>query len=98
MVQILEVLHYLHQHHIVHRDIKGSNVLIYPENKEIKVVDFGIAKRIKKRGALIEMWTVTGTLYYRAPEILTGGGYHESVDIWASGVLLYKLVAGRTPF
>jgi calcium-dependent protein kinase len=44
------------------------------------------------------MWTITGTLFYRAPEMFTGGGYSENVDIWAAGVLLYKLVAGRTPF
>jgi calcium-dependent protein kinase len=44
------------------------------------------------------MLTITGTLYYRAPEMFTGGGYDEKVDIWAAGVLLYKIVTGRTPF
>lgn len=44
------------------------------------------------------MLTITGTLYYRAPEMFTGGGYNEKVDVWAAGVLLYKLVAGVTPF
>jgi calcium-dependent protein kinase len=44
------------------------------------------------------MLTITGTLYYRAPEMFSGGGYNEKVDVWASGVLLYKLVAGSTPF
>lgn len=44
------------------------------------------------------MLTITGTLYYRAPEMFTGGGYNEKVDIWAAGVLLYKIVTGRTPF
>lgn len=43
------------------------------------------------------MWTNTGTLYYRAPELFSGG-YREGVDIWAAGILLYKLVAGKTPF
>ena len=65
--QLLDALNYLHQHHIVHRDIKGSNILIDPETKVVKVVDFGLAKRVKKRGALVDMWTITGTLYYRAP-------------------------------
>lgn len=44
------------------------------------------------------MWTITGTLYYRAPEMFSGGGYNEKVDVWAAGVLLYKLVAAKTPF
>lgn len=44
------------------------------------------------------MLTITGTLYYRAPEILLGGGYNEKIDIWAAGILLYKLVEGHTPF
>ena len=43
------------------------------------------------------MWTNTGTLYYRAPEMLSGG-YREGVDIWSIGVLLYRLICGKTPF
>lgn len=43
------------------------------------------------------MWTQTGTLYYRAPEMFSGG-YREQVDIWAAGILLYKMVTGKTPF
>ena len=98
MFQIMETLNYLHRLDTVHRDIKLSNVLYDPRNKIIKVVDFGISKRFRKRDALIEMWTVTGTLFYRAPEMFEGEGYRESVDIWAAGVLLYKMVAGKTPY
>jgi len=43
------------------------------------------------------MWTSTGTLYYRAPEMFAGG-YREGVDVWAAGILLYKLITGKTPF
>jgi serine/threonine protein kinase len=43
------------------------------------------------------MWTITGTLYYRAPEIFEGG-YQESVDVWAAGILLFRLAQGKTPF
>lgn len=44
------------------------------------------------------MLTITGTPYYRAPEMFNGGGYDERVDMWAVGVTLYKLVTGKTPF
>ena len=44
------------------------------------------------------MLTITGTLYYRAPEMFLGGGYDEKVDVWAAGITLYQLVTGKTPF
>lgn len=43
------------------------------------------------------MWSNTGTLFYKAPEMFEGG-YREKVDIWAAGILLYKLITGETPF
>jgi serine/threonine protein kinase len=97
MHQLLSTLSYLHRHSVVHRDLKLSNFLYDPVSKMIKLIDFGISKRFKKRGAHLDMWTITGTLYYRAPEMFSGG-YREGVDIWAAGVIFYKLVTGRTPF
>ena len=44
------------------------------------------------------MLTITGTLFYRAPEMFYGGGYNEKVDIWAAGISLYELLTGKTPF
>lgn len=44
------------------------------------------------------MLTITGTLYYRAPQMFTGGGYDERVDLWALGATIFKLMAGFTPF
>lgn len=97
MVQLLETLCYLNRHDIVHRDIKPENILYDPKTKQIKLIDFGIARRFKKRGTRFEMWTITGTLFYRAPEMFEGG-YREGIDLWAAAVLLYELVCGRTPF
>ena len=97
MFQLIDVLNYLHRQDIVHRDIKPENILYDPVSKTIKLIDFGISKRFRRRGTLIDMWTITGTLYYRAPEMFQGG-YREHVDIWAAGILLYKLVTGKTPF
>lgn len=64
----------------------------------MKMVDFGICRKHRKRGIRVDMLTITGTLYYRAPEMFTGGGYNEKVDIWSTGILIYKLITGRTPF
>ena len=44
------------------------------------------------------MMTCTGTLFYKAPEMFSGGGYDERVDEWAFGVTLFKLITGETPF
>jgi calcium-dependent protein kinase len=44
------------------------------------------------------MLTVTGTLYYRAPEMFSGGGYDEKVDSWAVGITICKCITGKTPF
>ena len=44
------------------------------------------------------MLTVIGSHYYMAPEVFLGGGYDERVDLWALGVIIYKLVTGSTPF
>lgn len=62
------------------------------------MIDFGISKNLMERGRRKEMLTITGTLYYRAPEMFDGGGYDEMVDIWALGVTMFKLMTGRTPF
>jgi len=44
------------------------------------------------------MLTITGTLFYRAPEMFSGGGYDEKVDIWAIGILMYWMITRKTPF
>lgn len=96
--QLLETLAFLHRNHVAHRDVKADNVLYDRESGKIKLIDFGLAKRFKVQDELVDLLTNTGTLYYRAPEMFVAGGYRESVDVWAAGVLLYRLMAGYTPF
>jgi serine/threonine protein kinase len=97
MYQIMEALAYLHRHGIAHRDIKPANIHYDPSARTVKLIDFGISKHFGHNGALADMWTMTGTLCYKAPEMLACG-YKQKVDIWAAGILLYELIAGRTPF
>ena len=71
----MDTLNYIHSKGICHRDIKPDNILYDRKNKKIKVIDFGISRNINDRGNKKEMLTITGTLYYRAPEMFSGGGY-----------------------
>lgn len=98
MYELFNTLCYLHQLKICHRDIKPENVLYDRVNRKIKLIDFGISKKCYIRNLPREMLTLTGTLYYRAPEMFEGGGYDERVDLWAAGVLMYRLMTGATPF
>ena len=96
--QLLETLKYIHQNKICHRDIKPENILYCREQKKIIIIDFGISKKVEDRGRKKDMLTLTGTPYYRAPEMFEGGGYDEMVDLWALGITIFKLMTGFTPF
>lgn len=67
--QVVETLAYLHSHKVCHRDIKPENILYDLNKKSVKLVDFGISKKLIKRGIKRDMLTLTGTPYYRAPEM-----------------------------
>lgn len=93
--QFMRGLEYCHSLFVAHRDIKLENVLI-GLNGIVKIIDFGFAT-IVKRG--IKSFVYCGTPNYMAPEIVKKEDYEAlSVDIWASGVLLFLLVTGTFPF
>lgn len=64
----------------------------------IWLIDYGVSKIMVERGLRRQMITNTGTCEYKAPEIYAGGNYTESVDLWATGVLMYELIEKRLPF
>lgn len=95
MDQLLGALAYAHRNGVLHRDIKPANLILTAEGV-LKVTDFGIA-RIENI-ALTQVDLVIGTPGYMAPEQYVGDQIDQRVDVFASGVLLYRMLTGEAPF
>ncbi len=97
-IQVGGALHHAHQQGIVHRDVKPSNILIDPDGKSL-LADFGLVKSLKTPGLLTEPGSMMGTAAYAAPEQLRGEKTVDArSDVYALGIVLYEMVAGRLPF
>jgi serine/threonine protein kinase len=95
---VLEALAYSHQHGIVHRDIKPANVII-TETGAVKVMDFGIARALHgAQSTMTQTGMVMGTPQYLSPEQALGKAVDYRSDLYATGCLLYELLALRPPF
>ncbi|MGP9019873.1 protein kinase domain-containing protein [Streptomyces sp. BR1] len=95
---VLEALAYSHQHGIVHRDIKPANVIITHAGA-VKVMDFGIARALHgAQSTMTQTGMVMGTPQYLSPEQALGKAVDHRSDLYATGCLLYELLALRPPF
>ncbi|NXY63389.1 M3K19 kinase, partial [Callaeas wilsoni] len=98
--QILQGVAYLHDNCVVHRDIKGNNVMLMPTGV-IKLIDFGCARRLawaslgSTRSELLR--SVHGTPYWMAPEVINESGYGRKSDIWSVGCTVFEMATGKPP-
>ena len=100
-IQLADILHTLHQHRVIHKDVKPANILIHPDSKQIKLIDFSIASLLPKETQAIQSpKSLEGTLAYLAPE--QTGRMNRAIDyrtdFYVLGVTLYELLTGQLPF
>ncbi|CAG8643138.1 6581_t:CDS:2, partial [Paraglomus occultum] len=98
--QILTGLNYLHERDIIHRDIKGANILV--DNKGgIKISDFGISKKVEDEfmaATSAHRPSLQGSVFWMAPEVVKQTHYTTKADIWSLGCLIVEMFTGDHPF
>ncbi|XP_035265275.1 uncharacterized protein map3k19 isoform X3 [Anguilla anguilla] len=98
--QILEGVAYLHENRVIHRDLKGNNVMLMPTGV-VKLIDFGCARRLSclshssSNGELLR--SVHGTPFWMAPEVINETGHGRKSDIWSVGCTVFEMATGRPP-
>jgi TolB-like protein/Tfp pilus assembly protein PilF len=99
IAKVARTVHYAHEHHILHRDIKPGNILLDTEG-EPHLTDFGLARLVETESTVTRTTEVLGTPSYMAPEQASGNNVAltSATDIYGLGAVLYHLLTGRPPF
>ncbi|XP_060047314.1 mitogen-activated protein kinase kinase kinase 1 isoform X2 [Erinaceus europaeus] len=98
--QLLRGLSYLHENQIIHRDVKGANLLIDSTGQRLRIADFGAAARLasKGTGAGEFQGQLLGTIAFMAPEVLRGQQYGRSCDVWSVGCAIIEMTCAKPPW
>lgn len=82
---------------VVHRDVSPSNVLVSTSG-EVKLIDFGVAKAVDRISEETAAGVIKGKVAYMSPEQALGKAVDRRADVWSAGIMLYHLLAGKTPY
>jgi serine/threonine protein kinase len=96
-VSILSALEEAHKHDVIHRDLKPSNIFM-TDDHEIKLMDFGLAKTMKGNEDITKSGVTMGTYVYMAPEQILGKDIGVYTDLYAFGIVLYRMTTAILPF
>lgn len=98
--QILKGLAYLHDNHVLHRDLKGANLLIDSTGQILRIGDFGASARLASHatGAGEFQGQLLGTIAFMAPEVLRGESYGRACDVWSVGCVMIEMATTKPPW
>src|SRR5881392_281215 len=99
IAKVARIVHYAHEHHILHRDIKPGNILL-DEQGEPHLTDFGLARLVETESTVTRTMEVLGTPSYMAPEQAVGNNAQvtSATDVYGLGAVFYQLLTGHPPF